>query len=71
MVKQVRKKMPEQTGSDYRGPYDMEMGFKDNKLWLFQIRPFVENKKAKSSEYLNAITPKTNTNQKINLNLKL
>ncbi|WP_084399554.1 PEP/pyruvate-binding domain-containing protein [Pseudotamlana agarivorans] len=71
MVAQVRKKMPEQTGSDYRGPYDMEMGFKDDKLWLFQIRPFVENKKASSSEYLKSITPKIDYKQHVDLNSKI
>jgi phosphoenolpyruvate synthase/pyruvate phosphate dikinase len=40
------------------GPYDIELGFKDSKLWLFQVRPFVENKKANSSKYLESITPK-------------
>lgn len=38
-------------------PYDIELGFKDNKLWLFQIRPFVENKKASSSIYLSKLDP--------------
>ena len=47
--------------------YDVEFGFKDDKLWLFQIRPFVENKQANSSDYLNAISPKTNDNIKISL----
>jgi len=51
--------------------YDVEFGFKDNKLWLFQIRPFVENKQANSSEYLNSITPKINANQKIKLTTTL
>ncbi|WP_252723139.1 PEP/pyruvate-binding domain-containing protein [Pseudotamlana agarivorans] len=71
MVEQVRKKMPEQTGSDYKGPYDMEMGFQNDKLWLFQIRPFVQNKKASSSKYLKSITPKVNYNQNIPLNSNL
>ncbi|RAJ16361.1 PEP/pyruvate-binding domain-containing protein [Olleya aquimaris] len=51
--------------------YDVEFGFKDDKLWLFQIRPFVENKQAKSSEYLASISTKTDTNQLISLNTKL
>ena len=71
MVDQVRNKMPKQSKSDYLGPYDMEMGFKDDKLWLFQIRPFVQNKKASSSEYLKSITPKINNQQHIDLNSKI
>lgn len=41
----------------YKGPYDIELGFLDDKLWLFQIRPFVENKKAMGSDYLERISP--------------
>lgn len=57
--------------SNYKGAYDIEFGFKDNKLWLFQIRPFVENKNAKSSEYLKSISSKKNTSKKIALKSKL
>jgi hypothetical protein len=56
---------------DYHGAYDMELGFKDGKLWLFQIRPFVENKKALSSNYLESITPELNTKKEISLNTSL
>ncbi|GJM29743.1 MAG: hypothetical protein DHS20C17_23780 [Cyclobacteriaceae bacterium] len=51
-----------------QGPYDVELGFKDQQLWLFQVRPFVENKRAASSKYLNSITPRIDGNKKINLN---
>ncbi|MFC2102568.1 PEP/pyruvate-binding domain-containing protein [Bacteroidota bacterium] len=37
--------------------YDIELGFRNNKLWLFQVRPFVENKHALSSTYLESMTP--------------
>ena len=55
LVKDINERMPKLTGKS--GPYDIELGFKDNKLWLFQIRPFVENKNAKNSTYLQSITP--------------
>lgn len=67
----IRKTMPKETGSDYEGAYDVELGFKDNKLWLFQIRPFVENKKALSSGYLESITPKIDKNKAILLSQNL
>ena len=51
------KTIPEKTEASNTGPYDVELGFLDNKLWLFQIRPFVENKNAKSSTYLQSISP--------------
>ncbi|WP_435134715.1 PEP/pyruvate-binding domain-containing protein [Formosa sp. A9] len=53
------------TAKGIHGPYDVELGFKDNKIWLFQVRPFVENKSAKSSAYLESITPVVNLNKTI------
>ncbi|WP_281542566.1 PEP/pyruvate-binding domain-containing protein [Maribacter aestuarii] len=67
----IRKKLPKETKSDYEGAYDVELGFEDNKLWLFQIRPFVENKKAVSSGYLEYITPKIDGSKSISLSTKL
>ena len=67
----IRKTLPNETHSDYKGAYDVELGFKDNKLWLFQIRPFVENKSALSSDYLESITPKINKSKEVLLSQKL
>ena len=53
------------------GPYDVELGFKDGKIWLFQVRPFVENKNALSSEYLESISPEVDYEQEISLSSKL
>jgi hypothetical protein len=53
------------------GPYDVELGFKDNKIWLFQVRPFVENKGALSSDYLQSITPEVDQKKSIPLNSTL
>jgi hypothetical protein len=67
----VRKRFAKDTKSNYKGAYDVELGFKDEKLWLFQIRPFVENKKALGSDYLESITPKIDRNKVISLTQKL
>lgn len=67
LARAVRERVPAESHSDYRGAYDIELGFKDGKLWLFQIRPFVENKKALSSEYLQSITPNIDTGRTIGL----
>ena len=67
----IRETLSKETKSGYKGAYDVELGFKDNKLWLFQIRPFVENKKALSSGYLESITPKINKRKKISLSQKI
>ena len=71
LAKTIRETLPKATNSDYKGAYDVEMGFQNNKLWLFQIRPFVENKKALSSGYLESITPKIDTTKKIALSNKI
>ena len=70
LAERIRETLPKETSSDYEGAYDVELGFKDGKLWLFQIRPFVENKKALSSGYLESITPKVNNEKQISLVLK-
>ncbi|NDV42460.1 phosphoenolpyruvate synthase [Muricauda sp. 40Bstr401] len=67
----IRERVPKETHSDYQGAYDVELGFKDNKLWLFQIRPFVENKKALGSTYLESITPKIDLAKRISLSKKI
>lgn len=48
---------------------DIELGFLKHKLWLFQVRPFVENKAAAASDYLNTITPPDPPDAVINLDL--
>ncbi|MEM9836034.1 MAG: PEP/pyruvate-binding domain-containing protein [Bacteroidota bacterium] len=53
----VERIMPTSPGVDSSGPWDVELGFQNDKMWLFQIRPFVENKRAQSSEYLESISP--------------
>lgn len=67
----IRDTLAKETNSDYKGAYDIELGFKDNKLWLFQIRPFVENKNALSSTYLESITPVIDNKKKISLSTKI
>jgi phosphoenolpyruvate synthase/pyruvate phosphate dikinase len=57
LSQRVEQELPNAQGIHTQGPFDMELGFKDNKIWLFQVRPFVENKQAAASEYLQHITP--------------
>ncbi|MCM4165306.1 MULTISPECIES: PEP/pyruvate-binding domain-containing protein [unclassified Arenibacter] len=71
LAKTIRETMPTETKSDYEGAYDVELGFQNNRLWLFQIRPFVENKKALSSQYLESITPKIDLDKSIPLSKKI
>lgn len=67
----IRKTLPKESKSDYKGAYDVELGFRNDTLWLFQIRPFVENKRALSSGYLESITPKIDAKKEILLSTKL
>jgi phosphoenolpyruvate synthase/pyruvate phosphate dikinase len=70
LAKTTREKL-DKPNSSANTAYDIELGFKDDKLWLFQIRPFVENKKALSSDYLKSITPSVDNSKKIPLNTTL
>ncbi len=54
-----------------KGPLDVELGFVGDKIWLFQVRPFVENKRAAASEYLRSITPKLEAEKLIPLEINL
>lgn len=57
LAAEMKKILPEAPGVETEGPFDIELGFKDDKIWLFQVRPFVENKGATASTYLESITP--------------
>ena len=65
----LKQKMKE-IGS-MQGPFDVELGFLDNKLWLFQVRPFVENRNAAGAAYLESISPKPDETKVISLSEKL
>lgn len=68
-AKQLKKKMKE--SNSMQGPFDVEFGFLNNRLWLFQVRPFVENKNAAGSVYLESISPKFDETKVISLSEKL
>lgn len=71
LAESVKLILPKTPGIGSEGPYDIELGFKDDQLWLFQVRPFVENKRAASSAYLESISPKIDLGKKIKLSIKL
>ncbi len=54
---EIKDKFPFAAGSE-AVIHDIELGFKDGHLWLFQVRPFVENKNALGSLYLQSINAK-------------
>lgn len=64
----LKQEMQITPGVHSNGPWDVELGFKNDKLWLFQVRPFVENKMAKSTGYLNSISGGSDIPKVISLN---
>jgi phosphoenolpyruvate synthase/pyruvate phosphate dikinase len=71
LAARILAELPGAPGINSRGPFDMELGFAGNKMWLFQVRPFVENKQATASEYLQQITPVFKGERRLDLNMKL
>ncbi len=65
----LKRKMSETKGM--KEPFDVELGFLNNKLWLFQVRPFVENRNAAGAIYLESISPKIDELKRIQLSEKL
>ena len=52
LVETVRRILPGTPGIEGSGPFDIELGFFNDTVHLFQVRPFVENKKAGTLNYL-------------------
>lgn len=71
MAGEMRAKLPGTPGVESTGPFDIELGFTGDKLWLFQVRPFVENKNAKGSAYLESITSRIPPNATVRLDKKV
>lgn len=49
------------------GPHDVELGFLDGKVMLFQVRPFVENRNAARTAYLNGMDRRIDPRARIDL----
>lgn len=67
----IKTTLQKQPGIESKGPWDVELGFKDEHVWLFQVRPFVENKRAASSHYLRTLDPEPPKDVKIALDKSL
>ena len=71
LAAEVEEKLPQAPGVEIEGPFDVELGFLAGKIWLFQVRPFVENSGARTSEYLQSISPPIDIAQRIDLQTPL
>lgn len=71
MGDEIKKILPTVPAISSAGPYDVELGLKDGKIWLFQVRPFVENKHAQNISYLDAMQGSVDPAKSISLMTKL
>ena len=55
MADKIKTTMDEVSRKD--DVYDIELGILGEKLWLFQVRPFVENDESTAANYLSKIDP--------------
>ncbi|MCK5620240.1 MAG: phosphoenolpyruvate synthase, partial [Candidatus Krumholzibacteria bacterium] len=53
----AREILTQMRSSGLQGALDIELGFLDGDIWLFQVRPFVENERARASAYLQSLDP--------------
>lgn len=56
MSAEVKNLLPGTGGVETRGPFHVELAFKEDGIWLFQVRPFLGNAEARSSEYLHSLS---------------
>jgi hypothetical protein len=67
----IRTRLRNAPGVDSEGPLDVELGFAGDRLWLFQVRPFVENPNLRSAEYLRGLDRVSRPNAQISLTAPL
>ncbi|MCB2147815.1 MAG: phosphoenolpyruvate synthase [Deltaproteobacteria bacterium] len=63
----IREHFAARQGLFSSGPWDIELGFRDDRIWLFQVRPYVENRQARAEDYLNGLDPPPAENRSIPL----
>ena len=67
----IRTRLRDAPGVESDGPLDVELGFVGDRLWLFQVRPFVENKNLRSAEYLRGLDAVSRPNAQVSLTAPL
>jgi hypothetical protein len=51
LARALRERLSSVPSIASEGPYDVELGFRDGHLWLFQVRPYVEAQSGRSDAY--------------------
>ncbi len=67
LAQEIRERLPGTPGIESRGPFDVELGFLNGSVWLFQVRPFVESRNARSTMYLREMDPDLPRNARVSL----
>ncbi|MGJ8683830.1 MAG: PEP/pyruvate-binding domain-containing protein [Nonlabens sp.] len=70
-AQKAHETMPGSKDGSYTGAWDIELGFKDDQLFLFQIRPFVENNNAITNSYLLKMDQQTDYGVELLLNKQI
>lgn len=71
LIKELRQRLPGIPAIGFQGPFDVELGFLNGAAWLFQVRPFVGNKNARSATYLQSMDSGLPRDVRISLRDKL
>ncbi|MFH1941235.1 MAG: PEP/pyruvate-binding domain-containing protein [bacterium] len=71
LAQRLRRDLPKMQGIETQGPFDVELGFQDGSIRLFQVRPYVENKTARSSLYLQSLDAPVPAGRKIGLDQRI
>ena len=67
LAQTLRDRLPSVPGIASDGPYDVELGFRDGHLWLFQVRPFVEAAQARTQTYFRRLDAQSDPQATVNL----
>ncbi len=72
LVRTLPQRFPALTDDEGKAaPADIEFGFLDGHLWLFQIRPFLDSKRARNSAYLAELDRGREAASAVQVNLNL
>ena len=69
LSKELEAKFPQRGETGEKTAADIEFGFKKGKLVLFQVRPFLQNRRVKKNHYLNTLDQALNDSMDISVNM--
>jgi hypothetical protein len=69
LAQQQESKFPQYDETGEITPADIEFGFEKGKLMLFQVRPYLQNRRVKKNHYLNTLDQALNDSINISVNM--